>query len=148
MSKLKPFDVLAKLDVNDFDYYSGLAADEKSQVSTYMMTKWMSCSNDKRKLEVLNATANQWVFGLSKHPELMYHLLASCGSGKEFYKWKKRSAATSKRPITVKLLKEFYNDSTETAIADSAMMDLESMIEIAERLGYIEEIKKLKKEYK
>ena len=148
MSDVKLFDTLASADANAFDYYASLSSSEQKSVSQYMMLRMMGCSNDAVKLERLNATANQWFVGLGAYPELLYHILTVCGGGsREFYKWRNPKVPVQKRPVTVRLLKEYYNDSTLTAVEDSIMMDLSSMIEIAEVLGNIDDIKLLRREY-
>ena len=88
------------------------------------------------------------MFKLSKYPELCFHILAACGNGsEEFYTYKKKKKKTAKRPITVSMLKEFYNTSTRNAIEDSKLMDVESMVSIANELGRWDEEDKLRKEF-
>lgn len=147
MSKSPIFDILKNIDKQNYQYFSTLSDADKKQVG-FMILKWMSCTNDPRKLQMVNAGVNKHIFNLSKYPELCYHLMAACGDGREeFYTYRKKKQKTTKRPITVSMLKEFYNISTRDAIEDSEVMNLESMIAIANELGRWDEESKLRKEY-
>jgi hypothetical protein len=149
MSDLTIFNVLKKIDEQDFNFYNSLPDKDKSKtVPHYMLLKWLALSNDSEKVLMLNSTINKWMFKLNKHPGLMFNVMAACGNGNsERYKWRKFDKKTNSRPTTVELLKEYYNDSTESAITDSKLMQLDEMLEIAERLGYTDKVNKLKKEY-
>lgn len=148
MSRINIFNILNNIDYKNYQYYSELSEIEKKQVSTFMLLKWMACSNDPNKLLLLNASANKLLFELSAYPELTYHVLAVCGTGKkDFYTWIKKQPKDQKRPITVKLLKEYYNISTDDAIEDSEIMNMESAVAIAEELGEFNIISKLRSEY-
>jgi hypothetical protein len=148
MSKPNIFDILNSVDENDFKYYSTLTPDDKKKFPSYMLLKWMACSNNKEKISKINATLNKWLFTINKNPELIYHIFAACGSGKrDVYKWKKKKPRNFNRPVTTELLKEYYNISSFRATEDSEVMNLESMIAIATELGHFDKIKKLKKEY-
>lgn len=147
-NKLDLFELLGKIDEFDIDYINSLSDDDKKQASSYMLLRWMACTNDENKVHRLAALPNKIIFNLSGHHSLAMHLLASCGSGeKEFYKWKKKSGRKQSRPVTTELLKEYYNMSKDDAIRDSELMDVDSMVEIAEDLGRFEDIPKLEKEF-
>jgi hypothetical protein len=147
MSKSPIFSILKHIDEQNYRYFSTLSDDDKKQVG-FMILKWMSCTNDATKLQMLNAVTNKTMFKLSKYPELCYHLMAACGNGREeFYTYRKKKPKTSTRPITVSMLKEFYNISTRDAIEDSELMNVESMLVIANELGRWDEESKLRKEF-
>lgn len=139
--------MLKNIDRNNYRYFSSLSEGDKKQAG-FMPFKWMSCTNDAMKVLMLNASVNKFIFKLSKYPELCFHILAACGSGEEeFYTYKKKKPKTIQRPITVSMLKEYYNVSTQVAIEDSEVMDVESMVIIADKLGRWDEECKLRKEY-
>ena len=147
MSKPVIFDILRNIDERNYQYYSTLSDADKKQAG-FMMLKWMSCTNDATKALMVNAVANKAMFKLSKYPELCYHMLAACGTGhEEFYTYRKKKPKSTKRPITVSMLKEFYNVSTRDAVEDSEVMDVESMVVIANELGRWDEETKLRKEF-
>jgi hypothetical protein len=147
MSKPIIFNILKNIDEQNYQYYSTLSDADKKQAG-FMMLKWMSCTNDATKALMVNAVGNKLMFKLSKYPELCYHMLASCGNGREeFYTYRKKKPKSTKRPITVSMLKEFYSISTRDAIEDSDVMDVESMVVIANELGRWDEETKLRKEF-
>jgi hypothetical protein len=147
-TKIDLFEVLENVDNFNLEYIDGLSEDIQKQVSNYMLLKWMACSNDADKIHRLASAPNKSLFELGKHPSLVMHLLASCGLGKkDFYKWKKKQARKSNKPLTVELLKQYYNTSKDDAVKDSRLMDFQSMEEIAEDLGRYEDIPKLRKEF-
>lgn len=149
MKKADLFETLNAIDSNNFEFYSQLSDEEKKSIPVFMLMQWMARSDDAKKILSLNASANKWLFDIYKYQDLAYHLLVSCSSGKkDFYKWKKKNVEKSKRPITVSLLKEYHSCGTRAAEFDSKLVSLDDMIEIAERLGHIDKIKGLKKEFK
>jgi len=147
-NKLDLFELLSKIDEFDIDYINNLSDEDRKQASSYMLLRWMACSNDRDKITRLASMPNKIIFSLNKTPSLAMHLLSSCGSGKkEFYKWKKKEGRKQTRPVTTDLLKEYYNMGKDDATRDSELMNLDSMIEIAENLGRYDDISKLKKEF-
>lgn len=148
MSSSDIFITLKRIDRQDYQYFRTLSEADRAKLGHYMLLKWMSNTDDATKLMVLNLSANRVLFQLSQYPELCYHMLTACASGKEeFYKYRKKKPKSTKRPITVSMLKEFYSISTNTAIDDSELMDVDSIVVIANELGRWDEIKKLKSEY-
>jgi hypothetical protein len=149
MSKIDIFEVLKHVDVGDYNYIQSLTDAERKTISPYIILRWMAFTNDKEKLLMLAASANQNIFKLHRYPELCYNLLCSSGNNKpEFYKWKKQKSKPTKRPITVDLLKKYYKIGTAEAKADSELMNLESMLAIIDELGEWDQIEAIKKEYK
>lgn len=148
-NKLDLFELLGKIDEFDIDYINNLPEEDRKQASSYMLLRWMACSNDRDKIVRLASLPNKIIFNLHRYPLLAMHLLSSCGSGtKEFYNWKKKAGNRQQtRPITSDLLKEYYTMSMDDAIRDSELMNIDSMIEIAENLGRFDDIPKLKKEF-
>lgn len=142
------FELLNNIDINNYDYFDSLTKEDQSKISFFMLIKWLAMSDSAEKLLLLNSSVNKQLFSLSKYPKLLFHTLASIGNGNsEFYKWKKKEIKDSKRPQTVKILKEYYNISNDEAITCSELMNLDTIIAMAEDLGYIDNIKYLRKEY-
>lgn len=147
-NKLDLFELLGKIDEFDIDYINNLPEENRKQASSYMLLRWMACSNDRNKITRLASLPNKIIFNLHRHPLLAMHFLSSCGSGtKEFYSWKKKAGKKLTRPITSDLLKEYYTMSKDDAARDSELMNFDSMVEIAENLGRFDDIPKLKKEF-
>lgn len=142
------FDTLENIDKGEYQYFKKLSDIELKSIPAFLLLKWLSHTNDPNKLLRLNLSPNKNIFNLYKHPTIVYNTLVACGSGnKEFYKWKKKSKKISSKPITTQLLMEYYNISNDTAIEDSSVMNLSSMICIAEELGHFDKIEDLRKEY-
>ena len=80
---------------------------------------------------------------------MLYHILCICGNGKpEYYKWIKKNQIENKKTNTTNIIKKYYNISTNEATELSKIMNLESVIEMAEDLGEHNLINKIRKEFK
>lgn len=145
MSEL--FDVLKHIDAKDYEYFSKLSEAERKSISTFMLLKWMSQSNDVKKLLMLNASANRMLFSLYKFPGMFYHVLCSCATGDEFYKWIKKTSKSDSRPVTTQILMEYYNMGKDRAREDSMSLTLEDAVRMAEELGHWDKIKKIRREF-
>lgn len=136
------------MDSFDIEYIDSLPENEKREINNYMLLRWMACSDDRDKLLRLAALPNKTIFALSQYPALGTHLIASCGTGsKDSLRWRKKVYDKPTRPETVKLLMEYYNMSRTDAEKDAKLMNLDSMIEIAEDLGKDHILNKLRKEF-
>lgn len=142
------FEILKRIDGGDYKYIDSLADDDIKKISSFLLLKWMGFSSNKNKVQALALGANQYLFKLHRHPKLMYKLLvASSGGVAEFYQWIKRAEDTVKRPETVKILKDYYNISSDEAHELSILMNFSSMEAIINELGEWDNIDKVKKEY-
>lgn len=88
--KLDIFNVLERLDTRQKNYYSKLTDEEKSSLSMWLLTRWMSSSKGmpEHHMLMVNDLVNDDASSLSKHPELQWKLLCVCGTGrKQYHQW-------------------------------------------------------------
>lgn len=148
MSKPDLFELLKRIDLGDYQYISSMSDAEKKSVPPFILLKWMAFTDDKNKMLMLASAANQQLFKLYRFPDLCYNLLCVSGTNNpEFYKWRKRKVVATTRPITVRLLKEYYKIGTTEATEDSILMNLDSMLAIVDALGEWDSIDGITKEY-
>lgn len=97
MSKKKgqakvPFaDMLAAIDRCDFDFYSRLTQEQKKAFSAWLAMRAASSAKGTdayHYLLMVNDIVNVDFSSLTKHPELQWKLLATCGIGhKTYHPW-------------------------------------------------------------
>lgn len=148
--KLDIFELLGKINSSKSgDIYSKLSDDEKKGFAPLIVMRWMSGTSDQRQIILLNEFVNKYVFSLAKHPHLLMQLLqvASSKTSKR-YQWigvkSKKKSNLMKRAV-----KEYYDMSDREVAMLSPFPDNESIMEMAEHLGWDkDEINTLKKELK
>jgi hypothetical protein len=149
--KLDIFRVLAALDNKQNNFYSLLTDEEKKAFMPLLAARWMSGTFDPTQIVLLNEFANPYTFALYSHPQLLWHLLIVCNSGKERkYVWNKlpsRSGGNS--PSAIKAISEYYGYNTQHAKDAMVLLSRSTIIDIAEQLGWQkEDITKIKREIK
>lgn len=88
VAKIPLRDMLNALDRNDFDFYSRLDKDQKKAFSPWLAMRYASSANGNdayHYLLMINDIVNVDFSALSKHPELQWKLLATCGIGHTSY---------------------------------------------------------------
>lgn len=84
---------LQHADENDLTFYDQLTEDERSDFQPLTLMRWISSvsnanPNAQWYIIVANQIVNEYVFSLSKHPDLLWKLLATCGAGsKQRHEW-------------------------------------------------------------
>lgn len=122
-TKLNIFDVLKELDRCNFSYYRSLSDAEKKSMSLWVLTRWMSSSENHREhhLLMVNDLVNNGASELKNHPELQWMSLCICGTGTvNKHKW----IAPPKKPkkdrlfdAILKLKPHLKDDEIEMMIA-------------------------------
>ena len=56
--RLDLFELLGKIDEFDIDYINDLPEEDRVQASSYMLLRWMACSNDRDKKNFTNGGKN------------------------------------------------------------------------------------------
>ena len=114
--KLPLKDILAAIDMNGKNVWDELSAEERKQVSFWLLNRYISAvkgSREKQELAVFKTNEyynkNFSVLG-TKHPKLQWQLMCVAGNtGKiEYHEWigfKQKSQSNSK---SVKLLQQIY----------------------------------------
>jgi hypothetical protein len=84
-------DVLSNLDCNNYEYYNNLSDDEKKEISSFVLMRFLSSSSGnypEHYLLCVNDIVNYNFSILNKHPNLMWMSLALCGIGsKQYHPW-------------------------------------------------------------
>lgn len=145
--KLDIFWFLSQLDDHKFDIFDTLDEEQKKEVSTYMLLRWMSGCDDPEQILKLGSIATACLFDLSKHPELMVKVLAACSTnGRKRYRWINYKG-TSKETTALTLVKKEWGLTSAEAREAIQHLDNDDIMELAERHGLQpEELKALKKE--
>jgi len=140
MAKLDLKQVLQKADCNDYGFYSKLEADEKKEISPWVLMRFMSsCSGvyPEHYLLCVNDIVNCDFNTLSKHKELQWKLLSVCGVGnKQYHPWIAPGKGQKKNKIelfVLELYPHFKNDDIELFLLKHTVDDL---ILLAKQHGY------------
>jgi len=101
--KLDIFKTLTAIDRRKVDFYENLTAEEKKGFAVPVIMRWLSATQDQGGthsyyLHMVNEFVNKNLWQLAgKHNELVYQLMASCGTGKkERHEWIKVNKTKSK----------------------------------------------------
>jgi hypothetical protein len=149
--KVDIFDLLKHVDSGDLDYWNNLTQAEQASVAMFVVNRWMSCTKNSEQIIAVNAIVNPLIFPFgTKHKGLLYRLLliASSGTGKN-YKWIARKKRSANKPLTSKIISEYYAMSLDRATSYAPSFSYDEALECAEAMGYDDLIlKKLKNEFK
>lgn len=149
--KLDIFRVLAAADAKDIDFLSKLSQDEIKALQPFLVMRWMSGTPSALQIMMINEVLNPYAFSLATHKELLWQLLVAANSGrKQRYVWNKLPAkATTSKPVSVKVLREYYHYSTADAVDAANVLTKVDILDLAEELGYQpEDLTKIRREYK
>ncbi len=154
--KLDIFGLLDNINLKNHDFYNNLPEEQRKEVHPLVVMRWLTgCgykeSNPAMQLYLLNEYTNPFVFLLSKHPNLLLHLMMISSSGKAFrYKFiSKINKRGSKYPKTSEIIKSIFHYNSGDAQEAIEILDKKTIISMAEGLGYQDnEIKVIKKELK
>ncbi len=149
--KLNIFDVLGKLGKGNSTFYRDLTEEEQKALHPLVVMRWMTGSNDVRRVVFLNEFVNPHVFPLAKHKELLVQLIAICsGSGSGRPQWlKPKSSKGSKLPTITGVVMETFGYSRKHAHESLPLLSNEEIMNMAETLGrQPDDIRVIKKELK
>lgn len=148
----KPLDifrVLAQLDKKDKDLFEQLTDKEVKSYAPVVVTRWLSGTNNKQQLFLINELVNPYVFSLHHHKQLLWFLSTICTSGRtQRYNWNKTTTG-SKNPNVgcINCIREYFKYNTVDAEQVYNTIDKINIIGMAEELGYQDsELNKIKKE--
>lgn len=150
MSKtLDIWELLEKIDSNDREFLTNLPDEKKRGFAPIVALRWLSGSGNTVQLNNLNELVNPTVFGLHKHPELLYNLMViSTPPGKKKYNWVK-TKKREKRTKRLDVISRYLNVPLSHAKQYLNLYSSNDIIEMSERLGDSTEfIKDLKQEFK
>lgn len=136
-TKVDIFEVLAKVDEFDIDYFRRLTDEEKKGIPAYTLMLWLSgCKSDIQLLQ-LNAFINPIIFELpTEHKDLLYLLSCIASDGKKKrYSWVKKKTGNKKFSTTISILRRYYHCSTATSLSYVPLIDCEFIVNLAQELG-------------
>lgn len=145
--KLDVFRVLSALDRNDHEFYNTLTDEEKKEFAGWLTMRWASSchGNPEHYLLYINDLVNVNFHVLRNHPELIWKLLAVCGTGKkERHVWIPVPKKKKKSVLQAELSKVYplYKDDEIDVLISVNTKD--ELAEIFSDYGYDDkEIKKL-----
>lgn len=135
------------------EYVRNLSEEELKQLNPYMVMRWLSGSNSKWQVVVLNEFVNPAIWNIPKdangenHNNLFLDLLVVAGNGsKQNYKFNKLAKA-EKSAISTKVVQRFYGYSTADARDAVKALSKKDIYDMAVSLGLQkDELKKLEQE--
>jgi hypothetical protein len=83
--KLNVFDLLDAIDRRDMTYYDRLSEEEKKGFHPYVVMRWLSSVKGplaEHYLVLANELVNIDYAALKDYPDLVYRLMAACGTGR------------------------------------------------------------------
>lgn len=131
-------DVMKAIDKKDRTFYNSLNDDQKKAFSAWMMMRYASSvqgRNAEHYILMVNELVNKEFSSLSKHPELQWLLLSSCGSGKvEFHPYIKPPNARKKKDTVKTELSKIYptvkNDELDLLVNLNTKQELKELFQI------------------
>jgi hypothetical protein len=154
--KLDIRDVLARLDRGDMRHFEQLGEAEQKAFEPYVVTRFLSAVAEGEdrdlaayQITAVNAAVNCHYADLTRHPELQWKLMASCGLGvKRYHPWIAPGGRTKKTSRTDALLRRFAPGASETEIAVLRRVNQPAdLLILAEDFGMTDaEIQDLRKE--
>ena len=144
--KLNIFDELTDISCKNKQFYSNLPEDLKKSVQPLVLMRWLTGTRDIRQVFFLNELANPLIFPLSKHKQLLIHILSICCSGKsQRYAWNKmeRGSKNNKFPISIDVIKQYYQYSTKQAIQVLPLLSNDDILFYSEQLAIDSDKQKL-----
>lgn len=145
--KFDIFEVIEKIKSNDRAYFDNLEDYEVRQIYPFVLMRWLSGTKNPTQLKLGNDLANTVCFQLYKHPRLLYKLLMASNVDKNKRSfWVKKKSKTKDSEV-MKVIKNYYECSTEEAKDIHKLLTVDDIIDIAELIGTEKEtLTKLKKE--
>lgn len=133
--------VLPQIDLRNKDYYATLTADEKKEISPYVLMRFMSHVKQQSLIDhhliMVNEIVNRDFSVFNKHPELQWKLLCLCGIGsKQFHPW----LAPGKKQTKSKVQEALYAIYPHYKTADLELLEelltLDEMTELFVAAGH------------
>lgn len=148
--KVDIYKLLNGIANNKLDTLDKLSEEELKSVSPYVLQMWIkgADNNLNNRLVLTNEFANQYMFGLSDHPKLLYRLLCYAndfGQDTRFYFQKKKKRNSNN--FKLKTIMKYFNYDENHASDIIPLLSIEDILTIGEELGYDkDEMKKLNNE--
>jgi hypothetical protein len=147
------FELLKAISVKDKTYVDNLDEKALSEISPYLILRWLSSSSYYLQVYFLNKEVNSRVFSLGKHKMLLLYLMMCCANGKQQrYKWINFNQSTKrKRSQVVQVLANALEESFSVCEDIEKLYSNDEILQLAIESGWQEKetrFKDLKKELK
>lgn len=149
--KLDIFRVMKAADAKNPQFFDKLTEEEVKQLQPFLVMRWMTGTSSARQVYFMNEFVNPYAFSLTNHKRLIWQLLTVAADGKSRrYEWiKAPGKATSNKPISVDVVRQYYGYNTKHANEALACLTVDDVIDMADELGrQHDEIQKITKEWK
>lgn len=146
--KVDIFNLLDKLSVGDLEVWNSYSAEEQKTISPLIIMRWLSGTSSARQIVYLNVLVNHLVFTLSKHPDLIFKVMAVCTDKRRTrYQWLSQKKSEGQKKRTLEVIQQYYGYSQREAKMVLPLLEKDDIINKAESLGWEkDELSKLKKE--
>lgn len=135
--KLNIFQVLKEIDKKNVNFLSSLSTEDQKLFVPVVVTRWLTGTQHKQQVFLINELVNPYVFALYKHPKLLFNLMTVCSSGKtQRYQYAKNNNSHSNKPTTIKTLQQYFGYSFKEAKRYVGILPPNELIEMAEELGW------------
>jgi hypothetical protein len=152
--KLDIMTVLEAADLGKKDFYLNLTEEERKSVVPKVLIRWLSAVADRNPAQqysilAVNDLVNLGLWNLSKHPELVWHLMCVAGTGrKQYHQWIATAKSNSGSPKLNSLIEEVWpraNDLEQDILKQNFSSD--QWLDLAKNVGWNDRnIKDLKNE--
>lgn len=154
--KLDLMTVLEAADKGLKDFYLNLTEEEQKAFAPRVLIRWLSTLSDKSPYKeyailAVNDLVNLGMWGLTKHPELLWLLMTVAGTGKkQYHAWIPMTKAASSTPKLDALIKEIWpHTNQQEKDMLKKIKTQEDWIDLAKQNGQDDKrIKELKDELK
>jgi hypothetical protein len=134
-------EVMEAIDTRKYEWYTELSNERKNAFSAWMMMRYASSVEGNSAplyLYYVNECVNMHFSVLSKHPELQWKLMATCGRGKKkrHYYVKPPTGGKKKDRVSEFLLEIYPHLKTDELAMLQKMNSKEELQELAREHGY------------
>jgi len=147
-NKIDIFDIGKHISNGDISYYNDITEEERKTFFPVVVMRWLSGSNDKKHINLLNELVNPLVFNLYKHPELIYKAMVVSFNGcKNRIRWINKKKSGGKYSKSVSIIAKYYSCNDRVALDYLNLLSKDDVIQLAEGLGIdSKDIKDIKRE--
>lgn len=147
-NKLDIFQVLGKISSKDLQYYESLSEEDKKAIQPFVLHRWVSGTTNELQM-IMAAEVSKYMFMPTRHKQLLFALLQVASQSRGRVSWPKPQQKHVSKPLSVSAVKQYYNYNDSQAVDAVDMLSGESIIEIAQDLGWQPtDVTALKKELK
>jgi broad specificity phosphatase PhoE len=111
-------EVIPAIDRRNMNFWTDLSDEQKKELSPWLVQRWASSAEAQAEwqeyfIQATNERVNMHMADLSKHPELLWMLLASTGAKKGFRRSWLGASKRAKKDHIMEFLGELYPNAGE-----------------------------------